>query len=251
MISVFRKIRRSTSFQNRFGKYLVYALGEILLVVIGILIALQVNTWKEERNDRNQEYKILEGLLVEFKNAQDELELDSIGRSEILRAVQFVIRIKNKEIPFPESFDTIASSLDAVKFYRFYSPSHPQLTDLQSSGKFDLLTSKETSEALLKYLEWWERVSNLEKNAQNFIINNLRPYLADQCDLTLIDSKNPAQQEVLISQIKEMMTEPSFGSMMRLRLEDLYPIIYYSEFLMSNIKNCQDQITKDLNSYSK
>lgn len=52
MIKFFRKIRKNMIKENRTSKYLVYAIGEIVLVVIGILIALQVNNWNEERKTR-------------------------------------------------------------------------------------------------------------------------------------------------------------------------------------------------------
>ena len=48
MIKFFRKIRQRLLTENKFSKYLLYAFGEILLVVIGILIALQINNWNEE-----------------------------------------------------------------------------------------------------------------------------------------------------------------------------------------------------------
>ena len=50
MIKLFRKIRQKTLTENKFGKYLTYAIGEIILVVIGILIALSINNWNEEEN---------------------------------------------------------------------------------------------------------------------------------------------------------------------------------------------------------
>ena len=49
MIKLFRKIRQGLLTENKFGKYVLYAIGEIVLVVIGILIALQVNNWNENR----------------------------------------------------------------------------------------------------------------------------------------------------------------------------------------------------------
>jgi len=49
MLNFFRKIRRGSLRENQVGKYLKYALGEILLVVLGILIALQVNNWNEDK----------------------------------------------------------------------------------------------------------------------------------------------------------------------------------------------------------
>lgn len=54
MINFFRKFRYKLLSKNRTGKYLKYAIGEILLVVIGILIALQINNWNEERKVQNK-----------------------------------------------------------------------------------------------------------------------------------------------------------------------------------------------------
>ena len=51
MIKFFRKIRQNLLAENRFSKYLIYATGEIILVVIGILIALSINNWNELKND--------------------------------------------------------------------------------------------------------------------------------------------------------------------------------------------------------
>ena len=62
MISFFRKIRQKLLTQNRVTRYLVYALGEIFLVVIGILIALQVNNWNEAKNNEKRFIKILQEI---------------------------------------------------------------------------------------------------------------------------------------------------------------------------------------------
>jgi hypothetical protein len=67
MINFFRHIRRQFLIKNKFGKYLLYGIGEIILVVIGILIALQVNNWNEQRKILRQERQ----LLVELTNNLD------------------------------------------------------------------------------------------------------------------------------------------------------------------------------------
>ncbi|MBT8279712.1 MAG: hypothetical protein KJO41_11975 [Bacteroidia bacterium] len=66
MIKFFRKIRQRLVTENKFNKYLFYAIGEILLVVIGILIALSINNWNEQRKDRNREQLILNNLKSDF-----------------------------------------------------------------------------------------------------------------------------------------------------------------------------------------
>ena len=59
MIKLFRHLRQSVIMKNQTGKYLKYAIGEILLVVIGILIAVQINAWNEGRQSKSNEIKTL------------------------------------------------------------------------------------------------------------------------------------------------------------------------------------------------
>src|SRR6056297_2698559 len=74
MLKFFRHIRKKLIEQDNVRKYLLYAIGEILLVVIGILIALQVNNWNEERKERNQEVKILREIRNDLKSNYMEIE---------------------------------------------------------------------------------------------------------------------------------------------------------------------------------
>ena len=62
MIKFFRQIRQQFLTENKFSKYILYAVGEILLVVIGILIALQIDNWNEDRKSKILEVKILKRL---------------------------------------------------------------------------------------------------------------------------------------------------------------------------------------------
>ena len=67
MIKFFRKIRYDLMEKNKTGKYFKYAIGEIILVVIGILIALQINNWNENRKNRVTEADYYCRILDDFK----------------------------------------------------------------------------------------------------------------------------------------------------------------------------------------
>ena len=67
MIKFFRKIRYDFMEKNKTGKYLKYAIGEIILVVIGILIALSINSWNQDRLDQLDKTEILSKLHIEFQ----------------------------------------------------------------------------------------------------------------------------------------------------------------------------------------
>ena len=87
MLKIFRRVRQKLLSDNRFSKYLLYAVGEIVLVMIGILLALQVNNWNEDRKN----YARLQGYK---KSLIEDLVQDTIDISE---ALQF-IREDNQEI---------------------------------------------------------------------------------------------------------------------------------------------------------
>lgn len=67
MIKFFRKIRQRLLAENKFSKYLIYAIGEIVLVVIGILIALSINNWNDERKIKKEENSALLNLNEDFE----------------------------------------------------------------------------------------------------------------------------------------------------------------------------------------
>jgi hypothetical protein len=74
MIKFFRRIRQQLLTENKFRKYLIYAIGEIVLVVIGILIALQINNWNELRKYNLIEKEILKGLIIDFSETKSRLK---------------------------------------------------------------------------------------------------------------------------------------------------------------------------------
>ena len=74
MIKFFRKIRQNLLLEGKTGKYLKYAIGEIILVVIGILIALQINNWNEGQKNKALEKKMLENLVENLEQNCDRLK---------------------------------------------------------------------------------------------------------------------------------------------------------------------------------
>ncbi|NKI30947.1 DUF6090 family protein [Croceivirga thetidis] len=67
MLKFFRKIRQKLLSENKFSKYLLYAVGEIVLVVIGILIALQINNWNEAKKSKEKERQVLTEILSDLQ----------------------------------------------------------------------------------------------------------------------------------------------------------------------------------------
>ena len=98
MIKFFRKIRQELLNKNKVSKYLLYAIGEVLLVVIGILIALQLNNQNELRKQRIVEINILEGIRKDILTDTIDLNTNIRGIREGIEVYSFLINhILNKE----------------------------------------------------------------------------------------------------------------------------------------------------------
>ena len=92
MLKFFRNIRKKLASENKVASYLRYAIGEIILVVIGILIALQVNNWNEQRksNEKFNDYTFPNGKLDSLKIFFDTLTL-SINSKWVMNGFQWKI----------------------------------------------------------------------------------------------------------------------------------------------------------------
>ena len=91
MITFLRKIRQKLIAQNKLTRYLVYALGEILLVVIGILIALQVNNWNEERKRNSNFFATIEQIYngLELESQELDYVIQNLSQQQDLAAILF------------------------------------------------------------------------------------------------------------------------------------------------------------------
>ncbi len=106
MIKFFRKIRQKLLRENKFSKYVLYAIGEIVLVVIGILIALQINNWNEFKKDRVIENKLLnelkENLNTNLLRLKDEIQKEHNSIAEI----NLIVEHLDNRRPYHDSLDT-------------------------------------------------------------------------------------------------------------------------------------------------
>ncbi|MBN4084968.1 hypothetical protein JYT89_01355 [Flavobacteriaceae bacterium AH-315-B10] len=168
MISFLRRIRHSLLAENKFSKYAVYAIGEILLVVIGILIALQINNWNENRklNDKRQE--LIAALIEDFESTEKELLVVNNESDVRLKNTETFYKLINK--------DTQTVTVDSLKqlaraFFNGYS-FEPNLTSYKeavSNGNISLLKNK-------SFLETITQFNSEFKSYENFNETGMRLY---------------------------------------------------------------------------
>jgi hypothetical protein len=99
MITLFRKMRKRLMAERKFVNYLAYAIGEIVLIVIGILIALGINNWNQERQLQDKEQFYLSGLKTEFEISKTKLDtLIKVNRQSCQNARE-LITLLSGELP--------------------------------------------------------------------------------------------------------------------------------------------------------
>ena len=135
MIKFFRKIRYDLMEKNKTGKYFKYAIGEIALVVIGILIALQINNWNEERKNKIKESVYLEGI-------KSDLTRD-------IKYIQFLIPKNNSWTQNYATLDSLAkiksNKIFVIEFSEIFNLSRQIYTFYPRVGSYSSLISENSA----------------------------------------------------------------------------------------------------------
>ena len=194
MIKFFRKIRQNLIMENttgksasRTGRYFKYAIGEIVLVMIGILLALQVSNWNQERKDRISERKLLDNIHRDF--IQNKVSFDSV------KAIHYrgLKGLEKLVLLFPLNSDTLKYA--AYKKYNLeikgmtYNPYSSSIESVVNSNAIQLIQD----ENLQKYLVSWKDVlldyQEDENKYYDYLNDFLWPYYRDVFDYTLKDTE--------------------------------------------------------------
>ena len=128
MIKFFRKIRQNLLMENKTGKYFKYAIGEIVLVVIGILIALQINNWNENRIENKEVKTYLNNLILDLNEDQEVLDRMNNWQTFKYFSMQYLLEMEGTNL-----YDPIADRkndippLDELKSTGMYSKLNPEL----------------------------------------------------------------------------------------------------------------------------
>ncbi len=105
MIKFFRKIRYNLMSKNKTGKYLKYAIGEIILVVIGILIALQINNWNEGKKLEQQEIKLLRNFETSIESDLESFDHYIEEYRTIHNSIRLIKKHMEANLPYNDSLN--------------------------------------------------------------------------------------------------------------------------------------------------
>ncbi len=148
MIKFFRTIRQKLISEGDIGKYLKYALGEIMLIVLGILIALSINNWNDKRKNNLTESEYYCKLLADF-------ELDKKNIAKLYKESEHKIEVGKKTLLELQALqkDKPYFINNYIQTYRTnaFVPSRATITDILSTGKLNLLNNDSLKNKLIRY----------------------------------------------------------------------------------------------------
>ncbi|MGM5469888.1 DUF6090 family protein [Flavobacteriaceae bacterium LMO-SS05] len=210
MLKLFRNIRKNLITQGKTTNYLKYAIGEIILVVIGILIALQINNWNEQRKAKISEANFFENVLLDL--VKDEEKLDyykefHCKRIDYLDTLLTYVRNPNISMGI-EKFGMYVEPL-------FYSANPTNYSNTfesaKSMGAFNNFKEKELIKALSQYYADFVLIEQTFSSILRFVENQFEPlmytlpegYMTEDTGILVINEENVQAFYTKIATIKD------------------------------------------------
>ena len=188
MLAFFRKIRQQLLVNNKFSKYILYAIGEIILVVIGTLIALSINTWSQNKANRAEEVSYYRNIKRQLN--EDKSGLEGNVRYNNLYLEQFRYAISIIENDDRNSVDSLAATaLNLMRSSDFHRQSNIYQT-LVNSGEIKLLKNQQIIEKLQHLEETYIYVNKLEETHTEAIMNYAVPNIVTTIKVYDMDIKD-------------------------------------------------------------
>lgn len=184
-----KKSRKKYLNERNFKKYLAYASGEIIIVVVGILIALYLNNWNQKRINKKQEiqyYQSIKNQLNEDMNTLiGEIDYNQSYLDQFTFAKTLIMRNDKSKI------DTLGRIiLHMVRYSDFRQKSNVYQT-LVNSGQIIIITNHQVTERLQSLEENYNYINRLEENHATIIISQIIPSIKQIIQFDPIKIKDP------------------------------------------------------------
>lgn len=172
--------------QNKVSKYLLYAFGEILLVVIGILIALQINNWNQHQQELKKEEQIIASLHVEFNQNK---KLIKTRINAVQKSTDACFQIM--DVLLIGETATNAKHIDSLLYWAIeygpFIPNNNTYTEIINTGEIQLLTNEVVKNALFEYNRELDNNRATYNMLEKWIEEGVLPYLTDHIAIRNID----------------------------------------------------------------
>jgi hypothetical protein len=201
----FRRTRKSLITGNKTTKYLKYAFGEIVLVVIGILIALAINNHSEEKKERLKEQAFLKEINLDFKSNKAQLDsIISFNKVSLHAGDRLLKILKLFDLKNPKVNKTNVHVKDSIRIYRpliwrnkSFNPKNGTVEALLNSSSFDLIKNDTLRRCLISWKDVLGDYLEEEKFAVNFLVNEYGPWIRKNNEPDL--GEDPVNIKILFS----------------------------------------------------
>ena len=175
MLRFFRQIRKTLMEQNKVRTYLLYAIGEIALVMIGILLALQVNNWNQNRIEQAQLQNYYERII-------EEIETDVPVKQNFLIKNQQVIDLNKRTLYLlnsadPDSLKQLRNTLGALSTAWSLNISYPVLNEFKNSGYLSKVQNTELKQKFFELNSVIEFTNSIDTYIVEQYLNTIEPYI--------------------------------------------------------------------------
>ncbi|MBC2839858.1 DUF6090 family protein [Robiginitalea sp. SC105] len=245
MLRFFRRLRQRLLTDSKFSKYLLYAVGEILLVVIGILIALQVNNWNQKWQDRTLEQVYLERLQADLSgDLSGFLKLQKIfnSKKEFLTSLQVAEPLEFNSVT-PEEW---LEGLIASRFVSLPTVRSATFDELSGSGRLTLIRDLKLRTALSNYYAEYELMSRILVKP----VGLYKQLVYEVFSGTLLNEWRTRHEITDIHHITEgynrLMDHPGFEAAVNAELAYTGDLLYYSNIFIDSVVKMQKRINQNL-----
>lgn len=176
MIKLFRNIRKNLVTEGKTTNYFKYAIGEIVLVMIGILLALQVNNWNTNRLNKIEETSILYQLKEEYNGKLEELNQKVLIRNLMIEGSYKIIENINKQ-NYNLPIDSLNIYLGQSFLTPTYNASNAVTDELLNSGKLYLIRNNKLRKLISEWSGQLEKLIEEEQYLVNAFLSNIDAYM--------------------------------------------------------------------------
>lgn len=213
MVNFFRRIRQALFNENKYRKYTFYAIGEIALVMIGILLALQVNNWNSNRIEKKEEQFIylrliqdlkqdVEGLQTSIDNFEQRLifgaealeQLESENLDLVRSWASYKLAVENKPHLIESKNLPFGSVLFRILIIDLYYPTDNTFQELIASSKIDLISNDELKAMIQAYYPAMKRRQHFQDNIIFTVQSNYRDAL-DRNNISYLNTQSLKEME--------------------------------------------------------
>jgi hypothetical protein len=231
--------------ENKASKYLLYAIGEIILVVIGILIALQLNNWNIERLNKIEEQSYLKAIKTDLtkdalrlKQLVSNIDIQLTTLEQIRKRLTSDSTTINQNVAFTNSLLTTFSFL----------PEKATIEDLKSSGKLNLLANKIVKDTLLSYYNYVDtRINALNTSIVTYARDIIAPFLMTDYTLEYNYPESLITKKSKIVSLNSEQKENQFlKNAVKYRIALLSSLKANYEEIIININRFQETLDKEI-----